>query len=571
MKIFRILLVLNCVFPSVFYGQNYVLDWVKQMGGYGTDIGERINIDSDGNIYTVGRFMHTTDFDPGSGISEFESEGSYDVFIQKLDSNGNYIWCKTIGGSTWDYVSDIKFDDIGNIYVVGSFGETADLNPSAGSSLYTSNGENDVFVMKLNVTGDLLWLKHYGGAGHDVATDIELDDNNNIYITGTFQNTVDFNPNAGVNSFTAQGLRDSYILKLTSDGQFTWAKHLKSNGGNAYVTSFGIAIDNNGYLYTVGSFNNTVELEPDSGMYSFYAEHVDGFIQKLDTDGAILWAKQYTGSQVEYPIKITNDDNGDLLVTGVFMDSVDFDLGPGENYMFSGDFSIDVFIQKLTTNGDFIWVNHLEGGSRDVPNAIVTDPDGNVYITGEFKDNLQAELESGVQNIISEGFNDIFIYGVDIDGNSIWLKGLGGASDDIGYDIVIDDSKNLYITGMFNQVVDFDPNSGVYNLTSEGVGSDVFIQKLKSINEPVGLVDEQINTDFVVYPNPNSGQFFVKFNSPKSKIYIQVYSVLGQEILNQTYHNSSVIPVEFTGNKGIYMMKVSDADGNEFVIKVIKE
>lgn len=189
-------------------------EWAKRIGGPGYDQDIRIAKNVHGNVHFIGSFEGTIDFDPGAGISNLTSVGLLDVFILKLDSIGNFLWAKRIGGLGNDSGVNIAVDSLGNIYTFGHFTGTADFDPGAGTSNVTSIGGTDIFVSKLDPDGTLLWVKSFGGSNYDLSSSIAIDDLGNIYMTGTFTETVDFDPGGGVSTLTSEGANDRFILKL---------------------------------------------------------------------------------------------------------------------------------------------------------------------------------------------------------------------------------------------------------------------------------------------------------------------------------------------------------------------
>ena len=129
---------------------------VSVFGGASSDVGYSIAVDSSGNVYTTGSFNGTVDFDPGTGVENLTSAGGSDGFISKLDSSGNYVWAKSLGDTGFDYVRSIAVDSSGNVYTTGNFNGTVDFDPGAGVENVTSNGSNDVFVLKLTPSGESL-------------------------------------------------------------------------------------------------------------------------------------------------------------------------------------------------------------------------------------------------------------------------------------------------------------------------------------------------------------------------------------------------------------------------------
>jgi len=197
----------------------------------GTDHSEArsVAVDSSGNVYTTGSFEGTVDFDPGAGTANLTSNGSYDVFVSKLDSSGNYVWTKQFGGTEYSRGYSVAVDSSGNVYTTGDFQGTFDFDPGAGTANLTANDGTDVFVSKLDSSGNHLWAKSCGGGvgggvDNDIGYSVAVDSSGNVYTTGVFQHTVDFDPGAGTTEFTSAGARDLFVSKLDSSGNYLWAK-----------------------------------------------------------------------------------------------------------------------------------------------------------------------------------------------------------------------------------------------------------------------------------------------------------------------------------------------------------
>lgn len=183
------------------------------MGNSGADVGISIDVDQEGNVYTTGYFNDTVDFDPNVGIYNLTAVGLFgDMFIQKVDKNGNLIWAKSIeAGSTSIFV-----DDSCNVYTTGNFSDTVDFDPNVGVyNLVGGNGDNDIFIQKLDSAGNFIWAKSMGGSGNDVGTSIVVDKLGNVYTTGYFELTVDFDPNAGIYNLPGGSVGD-YAVMITN-------------------------------------------------------------------------------------------------------------------------------------------------------------------------------------------------------------------------------------------------------------------------------------------------------------------------------------------------------------------
>ncbi|PHX82007.1 MAG: hypothetical protein CK539_06890, partial [Flavobacteriales bacterium] len=188
------------------------LQWAKAMGGSSSDFSICIALDGSGNVYTTGYFGGLADFDPGAGVANLTSAGSTDIFISKLDASGNFVWANAMGGIGDDGGYSIALDGSGNVYTTGLFRGTADFDPGAGLANLTSSGTYDIFISKLDASGNFVWAKAMGGTGSEsVGGSIALDGSGNVYTAGYFLGTVDFDPGAGLANLTSSGIYDIFI------------------------------------------------------------------------------------------------------------------------------------------------------------------------------------------------------------------------------------------------------------------------------------------------------------------------------------------------------------------------
>ena len=220
------------------------------MGSTLSDNGASIAVDGSGNIYTTGTFTGTVDFDPGAGIANLISAGVEDIFVSKLDASGNFVWAKSMGGTSPDQGYSIAVDGSGNVYTTGYFLGTADFDPSVGTLNITSIGSTDIFVSKLDASGNFVWAKGIGGATDDFGNSIAVDGSGNVYTTGYFQETVDFDPNAGTANLSSVGGRDIFISKLSPTVlsiELINFKGKNTEGGNLLTWTTANEVNNKGF------------------------------------------------------------------------------------------------------------------------------------------------------------------------------------------------------------------------------------------------------------------------------------------------------------------------------------
>lgn len=264
------------------WAQTYM--WATRTGSTSSDEGNALATDASGNVYVAGSFKGTVDFDPSAGTVNLTSAGDADIFVQKLNSSGNLVWAKKMGGIGNDGAYSIAVDASGNVFITGFFANQADFDPGAGFSTFTSYGSYDVFVEKLNASGDMVWVKRVGNTGHDVGRGIDIDASGNVYVTGNFSNTVDFDPGLGSYSKTSVGGYDIFVLKLNSLGSF---EGVYTGGGTQNDAGQDIDIKGN-YAYVTGYFKGAVDFDPniDTPTYTSAGDN-DIFMMRIETTGSM--------------------------------------------------------------------------------------------------------------------------------------------------------------------------------------------------------------------------------------------------------------------------------------------
>jgi hypothetical protein len=465
--------------------------WAKSMGGTYDEVGISIAIDDSGNVYTTGYFRGTVDFDPGPLVNNLSS-GWYAAFITKMDNSGNLLWAKSIGTLNTVIGNSIALDNSGNVYIIGSFQNSSDFDPGSGTDTLTAVGSYDIFVCKLNSAGDFLWARSMGGPNADQGMSIATDGMGSVYISGAFQGTCDFDPDATSHNITAAGPNDIYIAKLDSTGNFVWAKSIGSAGNNNDICR--ITADSSGNVYATGRFMGTTDFDPGALVNNLISAGAqDIFVAKFNSAGDYVWARSMGEINDEYGASISVDASGNVYTTGTFQGTLDFNPGAGTNNLSALPAGTsDIFLSKLDSTGTFVWAKSIGGSSDDAGSSVATDIHNNVYVTGYFRNTADFNPGSGTFDLTSAGMTDIFITKLGSDGSFLWAKQMGGADDDWIESIAIDINSNVYSTGRYNATCDFDPSSGVYDLTSLGA-TDIFVNKL---NDPLlASISSQINVD----------------------------------------------------------------------------
>ncbi len=398
----------------------------------------------------------------------------------------NFAWATGAGSTGYDLGASIAVDPSGNGYTTGWFSSSVDFDPGAATYTMTSAGSTDIFVSKNDANGNFLWAKRFGSTGMDNGAFIALDAVGNIYVTGFFKGTVDFDTGPAVFNLTSTPAYDgdAFILKLDANGNFLWALRI---GDTGYDAGTSINFDASGNVYVAGNFELTVDFDPGVATYTLNGFTGNGFVLKLGATGNFIWAKSLGNSinQKSYCYSAKLDGSGNICLAGFFLGITDFDPGPGTftvNTVPTPLFGLsnDLFILKLDPAGNFLWVKTIGGNDTDIGTAITVDAMGNLYATGCFSGNVDFDPGPATYSLTSNGPYHVFILSLDANGNFIWAKSLGNQNSnyEISTGILIEPAGNILITGDFGSVVDFDPSPSTY--TVNGVLSDGFILKLSA-------------------------------------------------------------------------------------------
>ena len=319
-----------------------VVQWVYTAGAQGRDRGRKIALDSSGNVYVVGYYQQTVDF----GGGDVTSNQSFDAFLLKLNSSGAFQWVKSYGGTLGnDLGRDVAIDSSDNVYMLGAFRTTVDF----GGGNVASNGNADVFLVKLNSSGVFQWVYTAGGTGDDGVRALALDSGDNPYITGNFASTVNF----GGGNTTAANSNDLFILKLNSSGAY---QNIYTSNIDTTTKAKGLFIDSSGNIYATGTFQNTVNF----GGGNITTSGKDIYLLKLNSSFAFQWVKRFAVDNGEagpaIGTAVTVDEDGNVYSVGEIAGT--FDLGGGTQALGSNE---EAYIVKHDSSGTFQWSKTFGG------------------------------------------------------------------------------------------------------------------------------------------------------------------------------------------------------------------
>jgi hypothetical protein len=514
-------LVLFLTFKQILFSQVPTIEWQKCIGGSGNDNARALEQTSDGGYIIAGN-SETSDGDIES------NQGLKDLLISKINSNGNIEWKKSLGGSYHDGASSIKQTSDGGYIVAGYTGS------NNGDILTGNQGLKDVWILKLNSTGNIEWQKTYGGSANDGANSIIQTNDGGYIITGyTESNDGDVVGIHGNNS------EDIWILKINSNGIIEWQKCLGSNG--IELSSSIEQTTDDGYIVAgVTSGINGGDVSDNHGQW-------DAWIVKINSTGVIEWQKCLGGSWHDYSYNIKQTIDGGFIVAGTTT-STDGDA-------VGNDGGSDCWVIKLNLLGNIEWQKSYGGIGNEYINSINQTLDGGYIISGK------SDYENGDVvgiNYSMYGTSDIWIIKINSSGIIEWQKCIGGTDSEFSADFQETNDGGYIIVG--NTLSNNIDVNGNHSLNFE----DIWIVKLSA---EVGLFEEQISSVISIYPNPTEGVLQIKNIPLESKIQIQ--DVNGRVIYSQFCANE-IVNVDFSNytSKGVYFVHILNS--NDEVVDIQK-
>lgn len=544
--------------------QSPIFEWFQPVGYRSINDGRSIITDDYGNVYSTGCFIDSADFDPGPTVFNLYSNGTRDIFVQKLDANGNLLWAINVGGASSDFPNKIALDEFQNVYVTGQFKYDSDFDPGDGEFILSSQGDYDIFVLKLDSDGGFQWAKTMGGTQRDVGHSLSIDDDNNVFVTGEFEGNVDFNPEAGEDFHLSNGLRDIFIQKLDSDGGFMWCKTIGSdheNIGESLIT------DEDGNVYVSGWYVGTTDFDPGDGIFELVPiSSGDLFFLKLNNSGEFIWAKTLGGADYESNSELGIDHEGNILFSGYHKGTVDFDFGD-DTHEYTTGVGGSLFVLKVDQASEFIWCQHINVNDDPGPVPLTLDDLDNILLTGELNGSVDFDPGLGSFVLSSLGGQDVFILKLASNGEFEWAKLIGGTGPNIGKSIATHGTENVYVTGSSKGVIDFDPGEDEVLYDAGGATTAAFVLKLGAYD--LGLEKPGSSRNLlVVYPNPSNGLVNIDLTGLENAS-IEVFDFSGKLVYQQQNLIDSRFQFNLPSAIGVYLIRIESSD-KVYLAKMVK-
>ena len=415
-----------------------------------------------------------------------------------------------IAGSGNDYADYIDRDAAGNIYVAGRFSSTCDMDPGPGTFNLTAVGSSDIYVAKYTSGGAFIWAFRIGDAGSERSNSLDVDASGNIYLTGIFSTTVDFDPGSGTATLISAGSNDIFIAKYDSAGNYTWALGL---GGVSSDIGEVVLNDGQGNLYLGGEFgSDSIDIDPGAGSVILYnassSSSQDPFIAKFDTAGNLLWGKSFQGPNSDYVKGLAIDANQRIVIGGYYTNNLVVDPVAGISILTNG--TTDCYIVRLTSTGAYDWSAGFGGLQSDLLTGIAVS--GNdMIVTGNFQGNIDCDPGPDTVSLVTRGTVDIFISSLSSSGTLNWATSIGGPLSDNYSSIDVNSSGEILVTGVFRDSALFFPaGTGAY---LQGAGDqDGFIAKYDNAgnlvwHDNIGSSGNDNGRDITV--DPVTGEFWI--------------------------------------------------------------
>ncbi|MGP8214946.1 MAG: SBBP repeat-containing protein [Bacteroidia bacterium] len=478
---------------SLLFSQAPKWDWAKSAGGSNL-IAYSIATDARGNSYVSGYFTGGS-----TTIGNFtlpSTGGSGDMFVAKYDPNGNVLWARSAGGSSgYDngIANGIAVDSSGNVYVCGY------LNSSSitfGSITLTNNGTSNMFFVKYDANGNVIWAKNPGGSGTDICEAVTTDTKGNIFLTGYFTSSSITFGSFTLTQTSGGGTQSTFIAKYDAAGNVLWASSPNAAGsygsdccGSQGDSPSAITTDKKGNVYITGEFSGATLTFGSAPILNFIGSgYNDAYTVKYDSTGNVIWAKNFGGTSgynpVLSPSAMAADSNGNVYITGYFENNT---VTFGSTLLTNGKLVANndnaYFIAKYDSSGNPQWAENA-GGWADFGYGIATDASNNIYVVGYFVAPTFILGSDTLHNMNSStpgqnGPTEAFFAKYNSAGNVLWTydAGRGGTNGSAGAFALSINSGNIYTTGTFDDSITL--GSSILTNVTPGT-SDLFIAKLST-------------------------------------------------------------------------------------------
>lgn len=427
--------------------------WSRRFGGVGSNMGVSIAATSDGGMYVLGQFYETMD----TGLATtHQSAGLEDVFLMKLDKDGDPLWIRSFGGKSHDYADHVAVDAAGDVFITGSFMEKIDF----GGKTHRCRGVHDVFVAKLDRDGNYLWSKTYGDQQDQICLRPLPSGDGGVFLAGYFRGVV----NLGGKPHRSYPDKAAFVGRLDAGGKRVWSEQF----GHIFDYAMpGLALVGNGDLIYGGGSDPTREFTGKRMKRIDRMADLGVVVARYDASGKRLWRKRFGSGNDNLTTEVALGPHGDIVVAGSFGGTVNF----GGEEIRSGSMS-DIYLAALDPQGRHLWSRHFGGGRSQYISGLAVDGEGNTYLAGQFRG---GDIDFGGEPLISgASHGGAFMAKLDGRGSHVWSRSFEGDSLRFPGGMALDSDGNVLVCGSFSGWIDL----GNGPLLSAG-HHDVFIAKIR--------------------------------------------------------------------------------------------
>lgn len=551
---------LMAFFKGIAIGQTHEFGWATTIGADDGLVSYGCTLTPEGDIVTIGNFKGTLDIDPGPAVELLDAE-SGNVYIQKLDADGNFIWAKTLRGTyVYDPTGlDITSDSNGNLYITGTYRIEADVDPGPDEYLLIGSTAAHVFILKLDADGNFEWAHDIGEGSDSELPQVATTADGDVYFCGNYRETIDFDFGPDEFFMTPINYSDVYILKVNGAGEFIWAKSIDAKKMVECIA------DEDGNVFISGYFQDTVDFDPGDEVYNVIGEAHNTYVLKLDENGDFIFVKSIGSTDFVGTNGLDLDNLGNLYL-GVNY-SADMDFDPGPDVFTSTATEPQICVLKLNELGEFEWAKAIGSDGEDYIADLKIDLYNQVHITGSYQHTVDFDPGDEEFFLTCLGYSDTYLLTLNSEGEYVKSYSFGGAELNFSKHTLVDAVGNIYLTGEHAGVTDFDPGEDVFELTSlVGPWRNLFVVKLNALG--AGIVPEAETSLLSIYPNPTAGSIQIQcpFNTMGS---VAVYGADGKYIAGEKRVDLSTYELVLPNQQGLFFIEISTAKGKE-VFKVTR-
>ena len=460
------------------------------------------------------------------------------------------------GSGSAIHANAVATDDAGNTVVTGSFRGTVTFGTTGASATFTAAKTQDTFIARYSPAGGLLWARSFAGQASTTTTGsttittyavsqgsaVVVDSAGNLYLTGSFQGTVNFGTASNPAVVASPTVGDAFVVKLDATGRSVWVRDVAARGGDdqglalaldgsgglivagtfvggaavgstvltatgaseAFVARFdtssatatwgfgttgttgsnaqatGVAVDGSGNIILAGFFSGTVSLGEGGNQASFTAAgSTDALVWKLNSQGAFLWARSFGSTDYDVAGGVALDSSNNIAVIGTFSGTVNFATGGTPDFLTAGPI-FDAFVVKLGPTGQETWARGIVGTNGWAKGqAIAVDPSGTIHLAGAFTGTADFDPEPNITALTSQGSTDAFAAGLDSSGKFAYATQAGRTNFNTSLGVAVNASGNVALTGTYSGSIAF----GSLALSAAGTASG-FVARLQTQPTP---------------------------------------------------------------------------------------